>query len=198
MGRDRGACLTHYMLEYDLRKCVLITCIMKMSIAKNELVAIPKKIAGVLTIAWASMKPVPPNNQHYMIISTMHTHWFSDCCEPIQLDNVGVCKLSHDGSFLEQLHLLWLLLEDFDCHFNLTRSQPDALLYLTKLSFTQFTLEAKHISIGNLGCTHCCTHHTACRNNSTSFSAHLQYSYFHTYTMDFRGISQYFLCQRWL
>ena len=38
-----------------------------MSIASNELVALHKKIAGVLTIAWASMKPVPPNNQRYMI-----------------------------------------------------------------------------------------------------------------------------------
>jgi len=40
---------------------------MKMSIAKNELVALHKKIAGVLTIAWASMKLLSPNNPHYMI-----------------------------------------------------------------------------------------------------------------------------------
>ena len=72
-----------------------------------------------------------------------------------------MCKLSHDGSFLEQLSLLWLILEDLDCHFNLTRSQPDALLYLTELSLTQITLEAKNIQIADLDCTHCCPQHTA-------------------------------------
>ena len=44
--------------EDDLRKCLLITCLMKMSIAKNELVAMHRKIAGILTIAWNRMKPV--------------------------------------------------------------------------------------------------------------------------------------------
>ena len=77
------------------------------------------------------------------------THWFSNCDHSVELDDIGVGELSHDGCLLEQFDFLslwgaWLQRLDGQLH-GCPGDGPDPFADLTKLTRTKLLQNSRKI-----------------------------------------------------